>query len=121
MTDHPSKYYLSDAGIHNYGSTVPLRHLGTNVDGPLLLQMLKTAYSHGAYDEAKASLDRMSRAAFPSAYTDAEHRKGLDAVIDDMATLPDHDEDQAERTARSTVEALTRNPHPRIDVQGGDL
>lgn len=83
MSDHGSKYHLSDEGIHTLGNIVPLDLIGKDVDGPLVLQMLKTAYSHGAYDEAKASLERMSRAAFPSAYTEPEHAKALDKLAAD--------------------------------------
>jgi hypothetical protein len=77
-----------------------------------LASCLNTAYAEGRKSVVGCCLtDLEKRLVKADADQDAN---AMDAVVND-AGLPDPSEDQAERTARSTVEALRRNP---IDPHG---
>lgn len=117
MNENP--YKLTDDGIvFPSGQVVPLACLGTDIRVSLLLQMLKTAYSEGAVEEAKAAMKRTTAILYPDAYTEPEHKKALASLASDIGlghswigADPDSQEAaQVQRTLDSTIDRLRKNP-----------
>lgn len=126
-TPAQSLYFLSDDGIHTPQSVIPLRYLGPSPETDVILAMLRTAYSTGAYDESKAALERFSNREWVANVREEADKiidaKALgklaedmgipenDADLEDAAAIAREQDEQHRRTAAATYERL-KNKSP---------